>query len=71
MNFTAIVEKDTIKLPEGVHLPDGTRVTIEPELPKRRTVAERYASMIGIADDVPTDLARNLDHYLHGHPKKS
>lgn len=52
-------------------MPDGTRVTIETEAPKPRTVAERYASLIGIADDVPTDLSRNLDHYLHGHAKKS
>ena len=24
----------------------------------------------GIADDLPSDLARNLDHYVHGHPKR-
>jgi hypothetical protein len=28
MSITAIVENDTIKLPAGVHLPDGTRVQI-------------------------------------------
>ena len=70
MSITAIVENDTIKLPEGVHWPDGTKVHLEPELSKRRTLAERYAKLVGIADDVPTDLARNLDHYLHGHAKK-
>lgn len=32
MSFTATVENDTIKLPAGVHLPDGTEVTIEPKL---------------------------------------
>jgi hypothetical protein len=26
--------------------------------------------MAGKADDLPADLAENLDHYLHGHPKK-
>ncbi len=31
MSFTATVENDTIKLPVGVHLPDGTEVTIEPK----------------------------------------
>ena len=30
MSFTATVESDTIKLPFGVHLPDGTEVTIQP-----------------------------------------
>jgi hypothetical protein len=29
MSFTAIVENDTIKLPPGLHLPDGTEVCIE------------------------------------------
>ncbi len=69
MSITATVEKDMIKLPEGVHLPDGTRVHIEAEVPERRTLAERYAGFIGIAEDMPTDLARNLDHYIHGTPK--
>lgn len=70
MSITATVENDTIKLPEGVHLPDGTKVHIEPEPPKRRTVAERYASFIGIAEDMPADLAKNHDHYIHGTPKR-
>jgi hypothetical protein len=29
MSFTAIVENDTIKLPPGLHLLDGTEVCIE------------------------------------------
>lgn len=32
MSITAIVENDTIKLPPDVHLPDGTKVNIEPAL---------------------------------------
>ena len=32
MSITAIVENDTIKLPPDVHLPDGTKVKIEPAL---------------------------------------
>ena len=31
MSFAATVENDTIKLPPGVHLPDGTEVWIEPQ----------------------------------------
>ena len=30
MSITATVENDTIKLPSGVHLPDGTQVHLEP-----------------------------------------
>ena len=33
MSITAIVENDTIKLPADVHLPDGTRVRLEPIAP--------------------------------------
>lgn len=70
MSITAFVENDTIKLPLGVHLPNGTKVQIEPEVSAHKSVAARYASLAGIADDVPLDLARNLDHYVHGHARK-
>jgi hypothetical protein len=29
MSITAVVEKDTIKLPPGIHLPDGTKVILD------------------------------------------
>ncbi len=66
MTFIATVQNDSIKLPPDVHLPDGTQVRVEP----RTTVADRLAAFIGIADDLPADLARNHDHYLHGAPKR-
>lgn len=69
MSITAVVEKNTIKLPAGSHLPDGTQVRVEPIVPGGRNLAERYAGLIGIADDLPRDLAENLDHYVHGQPK--
>ena len=37
--------------------------TIEPSF------ADRYSRYIGAADDLPRDLAENLDHYVHAHPK--
>jgi hypothetical protein len=72
MSITAIVENGTIKLPPGVHVPDGTKVeiTLPEEAPHRANVAERYAKLAGLAEDMPEDLARNLDHYVHGHAKK-
>lgn len=76
MSITAIVENGTIKLPEGVHLPDGTTVKIEavtePEgQPSGKTFAERFAKYIGVVDDMPADLAENIDHYLYGAPKRT
>ena len=33
-------------------------------------IYERLKDFVGIADDLPEDLAENHDHYLHGRPKK-
>ena len=35
MSITASVENDTIKLPAGIHLPDGTEVQIEARVPSK------------------------------------
>ena len=66
------VSNGKVLLPANVHLPDGTTVrvdTVEPET-SRPTSSAKFSEFIGIADDLPADLAENLDHYLHGHPKK-
>jgi hypothetical protein len=70
MSITATVEKDIIKLPEGVHLEDGTQVLILPQPRVRQTLAERWAKYIGCVKDAPPDLADNHDHYLYGSPRR-
>ena len=65
MRITATVENDTIKLPPGVHVPDGTKARIVFEPAAGRSLAERYAGLIGITDQWPGDMAENHDHYLH------
>jgi hypothetical protein len=70
MSITGIVENDTIKLPPGVHVPDSTSARIILETAAGRTLAERYAGLIGITEALPEDMAENHDHYLHGAPKK-
>jgi hypothetical protein len=75
MSFTATVENDIIKLPTGVHLPDGTKVTIEPQRTGSdeqpgSTLAERLAPFIGCIHTGLGDLAQNHDHYLYGTPKR-
>ena len=69
MRITATVEKNPIKLPGGAHLPDGPQVRIKPIAAGARHLAERHASLNGNADDLPADLAKNLDYHIHGHPK--
>ena len=72
MSITAVVEKNTIKLPEGTHLPDGTAVRIEPiGTEATGTFAQRYAAFVGVVKDMPVDLAENHDHYLYGTGKRA
>ncbi len=62
-------------VPEGEFpWPDGTPVVVDAVSGAHRqgvpTLYERLKDFIGIADDLPEDLAENHDHYLHGRPKK-
>ena len=51
-------------------LPDGLRVELRvPDGEAANSFAERYAQYIEAADDLPSGLAENLDHYIHGHRK--
>ena len=71
MTWTVKVANGAIKLPPGVQLPDGSEVRLTvPDSPARPSFADRYAAYIGVAGDLPDDLAANLDHYVHGCPKK-
>ena len=67
MSFTGTVKDGAVVLPAGVKLPDGLEVQLT--VPDSASFAERYAAYIGAADDLPSDLAENLDHYVHGHRK--
>jgi hypothetical protein len=59
-----------VVLPPGLMLPDGLEVQLTvPDSVSPSSFAERYAAYIGAADDLPSDLAENLDHYVHGQRK--
>ncbi|HEY3874719.1 MAG TPA: hypothetical protein VGM92_04540 [Candidatus Kapabacteria bacterium] len=67
---TAKFEEGHVVLPPDVDWPNGTILRVEPVQEEMPTLAELFKDFIGIADDLPPDLAMNHDHYLHGHPKK-
>jgi len=71
MSITAVVEAGKIVLPAEAHWPSGTVVRIEPvaEEPSP-TLWETLREFDGAATDLPADLAANLDHYVHGHPRR-
>lgn len=37
---------------------------------KRRTIGDALLEVAGTAEGLPSDMARNHDHYLHGAPRR-
>lgn len=74
MSITAIVENDTIKLPAGVHVPNGTIAEIvlqtgmQVESPS--SFFETVKDLVGSVEGLPSDFAAEHDHYIHGTPKR-
>ena len=66
MSITAVVKNDTIKLPLGMHVPDGTQARIIFEPATEQNLLGRYAALVGFTDALPEDMAENRDWYLHG-----
>jgi len=57
--------------PEAV--PEGTPVSVRPlakARKKRLGLAEELRRWAGKCKGLPSDLAQNHDHYLHGQPKR-
>ena len=71
MTYTGHVKNGVVVLDDPVTLPEGLAVRVEPaETGKPRTLADRLRDVIGVSKGLPSDLARNHDHYLHGSPKR-
>ncbi|MGZ3431106.1 MAG: hypothetical protein ACXVA7_04700 [Isosphaeraceae bacterium] len=54
-------------------LPEGTKVWIE-RVDMKAALGELSATLMAVAgkaSGLPTDLAENHDHYLHGTPKRT
>ena len=71
MSITATIENDSIKLPPGMHVPDGTKARIIFEPAAVQTLAKRYAALVGFTDALPENMAENHDHYLPGREKNT
>jgi hypothetical protein len=70
MSFHGHIENGVVVFDEPLTVPDGTPVRVEGIVPARKTLAERFKNVIGAGVDLPDDLAKNHDHYLHGIPKQ-
>ena len=71
MTYRGHIENGVLVVDEALDLPDGTEVRIEPVVSDAETtLGQRLMKFAGTAKGLPSDLARNHDHYLYGMPKK-
>ena len=74
------VENGRIIVPDDVELPEGATVSIQvrnsqvssiedSDDEEAASMLERMGPIVGSAKTLPPDAARNVDHYLYGHPK--
>jgi hypothetical protein len=71
MVVEGIVQNGMIVLENGIQIADGTRVqVIVQEVEKTPTLAERLLKHAGTVADLPSDMAEQHDHYIHGTPKR-
>jgi hypothetical protein len=72
MTYKGHVENGVVVLDPPGRVPEGAKVEVQllAEPPSRSTVGQRLMKHAGVAKGLPSDLARNHDHYLHGTPRK-
>ncbi|MEK6286000.1 MAG: hypothetical protein AABO57_09695 [Acidobacteriota bacterium] len=64
------VVNGVVVLENGDSLPEGTRVRVLTVEPTGETLGQRLLKFAGTAKGLPSDMAENHDHYIHGRPKK-
>ena len=72
MSFVGKVKNGAVMLPPEAKLQDGTEVELTPMFSEKDAI-EFTDALLRIAKttrDLPPDLARNHDYYLHGLPRK-
>jgi hypothetical protein len=79
MTFRGRIKNGLVVLDEPATLPEGAAVRVEvlpresdqPELDEHgQTLGQKLMKYAGRAKDLPADLARHHDHYIHGTPKE-
>ena len=70
MKYPGRFKNGVVLLDSPVPFQDGTVVTVEAAAPDNGPVGKRLKRFAGKLKDLPGDMARNHDHYLHGRPKR-
>jgi hypothetical protein len=72
MIYKGQIKNGVVVLPPGLDLKEGTEVEVTPVVSEKE--AQDFTdALLRIANrtkNLPADLAKNHDHYLHGSPKK-
>ncbi|HVX86191.1 MAG TPA: hypothetical protein VH253_15515 [Phycisphaerae bacterium] len=72
MTYRGHIKDGAIVLDEPVALPEGAEVEValRSGAEEGNSLFDRFSDVIGICPELPPDMARNHDHYLHGREKK-
>ena len=72
MDLTGIVQNGVIVLENAPPLKEGTRVrvSVEPSKEECKALREMLLEHAGTAKGLPSDMAEQHDHYIHGTPKR-
>ncbi len=79
MTLLGHVRNGVVVLQDGNGLPEGTKVVVralpaKTQNPKGKSRARKARRALlkhaGKVTDLPSDAARNVDHYLYGHAKQ-
>ena len=67
------VTNGVVVLTDGATVPEGTRVQVLVPVSAETAASplgRRLLGLAGIANELPSDMAAQHDHYLHGQPKR-
>ena len=76
MTYQGRIQNGVVVLDAGAVIPDGTVVRVEPVSEpvasdaESQLLSEALLKLAGTCKGLPSDLARNLDHYLYGTQKR-
>ncbi|MCC6125386.1 MAG: hypothetical protein IT426_10515 [Pirellulales bacterium] len=70
MTYLGRINEGKIVLDEKISLPEGSLVRVELVADQPlKSLAEILGDVIGCIDNLPPDMARNHDQYIHNTPK--
>lgn len=72
MTLHGTFNKGIVVLDQPAPWPEGTRVEVIVQAgdEKKLTLSERLLRHAGTVSDLPTDMAEQHNHYIHGTPKR-